>query len=171
MVKARRNSRRGIREITTRSLPVVLAILLAAPSLPPPRAQEAQSQAQETQTEAPPFKPEELEQIVAPIALYPDPLLAQVLMASTYPLEVVEAARFVEGEPEPQGRGARRSSSRRDVGRQREVAGHPSPRRSTMMNEKLDWMQKLGDAFLAQQKDLMDAIQRLRAKARRRRAI
>ena len=45
-----------------------------------------------------PFKKEEIEQLVAPIALYPDPLVAQILMASTYPLEVVAAARWVEGE-------------------------------------------------------------------------
>ena len=50
-----------------------------------------------------PFKPEELEQIVAPIALYPDSLLAQVFMASTYPLEIVQAARWAEAHPEVKG--------------------------------------------------------------------
>ena len=50
----------------------------------------------QTATAKPPFKPEELEQIVAPIALYPDPLIAQIFMASTYPIEVVQAARFVK---------------------------------------------------------------------------
>ena len=48
----------------------------------------------------PPFKKEELEAIVAPIALYPDALLAQIFMASTYPLEIVEAARWVQGQPQ-----------------------------------------------------------------------
>ena len=56
------------------------------------------------QGEPPPFKPEEIEALVAPIALYPDSLLSQVLMASTYPLEIVQAARWVKGEPERQGR-------------------------------------------------------------------
>ena len=54
-----------------------------------------------------PFKKEEIEQLVAPIALYPDSLVAQILMASTYPLEVVEAARWVKANPERQGQGAR----------------------------------------------------------------
>ena len=71
--------RRGIRKVLARSLPVTLAILLAAPPFP---------RAQQPGPAAAPFKPEELEQIVAPIALYPDPLVAQIFMASTYPLEV-----------------------------------------------------------------------------------
>ena len=53
------------------------------------------------------FTPEELDQLVAPIALYPDSLLAQVLMASTYPLEIVSAARWGQDEPETEGPGAR----------------------------------------------------------------
>ena len=67
-----------------------LVVLLAAPPLP--RAQQPG-----------PFKPEELEQIVAPIALYPDPLVAQIFMASTYPLEVVQAARFAKSNPNLKG--------------------------------------------------------------------
>jgi len=56
----------------------------------------AQDKPTQEQSAAKPFKPEELEQIVAPIALYPDGVVAQVLMASTYPLEVIEAARFAK---------------------------------------------------------------------------
>src|SRR5262245_14910279 len=106
----------------------------------------------------PPFSTEELEQIVAPIALYPDSLLAQVFMASTYPLEVIEAARFAEENP-----------SLKDEALDQALQGKTwdasvkslvsFPQVLTMMNEKL------GDAFLAQQKDVMDAVQRLRAKA------
>ena len=119
--------------------------------------------AEETPT-APTFSPEELEQVVAPIALYPDALLAQVMMASTYPLEVVEAARFLEDNPEL------KDTALDDA--LKEKTWDPSvkslvsfPQVLTMMNEKLDWTQKLGDAFLAQQDDLMDAVQRLRNKA------
>ena len=72
-----------------------LAALLLAPGLV--LAQTDQGGA------ANPFKPEQLEQLVAPIALYPDPLLAQVLMASTYPLEIVQAARFVKANPNLKG--------------------------------------------------------------------
>ena len=164
MVKARTNGRRRIREITTRSLPVVLAILLAAPSIPPPRAQEAQSQAQETQTEAPPFEPEELEQIVAPIALYPDPLVVQVMMASTYPLEVIQAARLVKANPKLKDAALNEELKKYDW--DDSVKSLVSfPQILDLMNEKLDWMQKLGDAFLGQRKETMDAIQRLRARA------
>jgi len=80
--------RGGIRNVLARCLPVGLAIMLAAPPLP--RAQ---------QPGGGPFKPEELEQIVAPVALYPDPLVAQIFMASTCPLEVIQAARFARTNP------------------------------------------------------------------------
>jgi hypothetical protein len=110
------------------------------------------------------FRGEELEQLVAPIALYPDALLAQILMASTYPLEIVSAARWVETNPGLQ------SQALEDVlqtqpwdASVKSLAAFPQV--LTMMNEKLDWTQKLGDAFLAQQKDVMEAVQRLRAKA------
>jgi len=58
------------------------------------------------QSEPPAFKPEEIEALVAPIALYPDSLLSQVLMASTYPLEVVQAARWVKANPNVKGEAA-----------------------------------------------------------------
>ena len=72
-----------------------LALILAAPL--PIGAQSAPPA--QTQQQPPPFTAEQLDQLVAPIALYPDPLLAQVLMASTYPLEVVEAARWSKQNP------------------------------------------------------------------------
>ncbi len=65
----------------------------------------------------------ELDQLVAPIALYPDALLAQVLMASTYPLEVVQADRFAKAKASLQGRQARCGARQGGLGRQREVAG------------------------------------------------
>jgi len=112
-----------------------------------------------------PFKPEELEQIVAPIALYPDSLLAQVFMASTYPLEIVQAARWSKEHPDVKGDAVAKAVEKEtwDATVKSLVA---FPDVLTMMNEKLDWTQKLGDAFLAQQKDVMDAVQRLRVKAK-----
>jgi hypothetical protein len=110
------------------------------------------------------FRAEELDQLVAPIALYPDSLLAQVLMASTYPLEIVSAARWIKANPKLKDKAL-------DDALQTQT-WDPSvksltvfPEVLTMMNEKLDWTQKLGDAFLAQQTDVMQAIQRLRSKA------
>jgi hypothetical protein len=110
------------------------------------------------------FKPEEIEQLVAPIALYPDDLVSQILMASTYPLEVVEAARWLRANKNLKGDALTTALEQQ--------TWDPSvkslvnfPQVLDMMNEKLDLTQRLGDAFLAQQKDVLDAIQRLRAKA------
>jgi hypothetical protein len=112
----------------------------------------------------PPFKPEELEQIAAPIALYPDALLAQIFMASTYPLEVVEAARWSKEHPDVKGDAV--ADAVKDQPWDASVKSLCAfPQVLTMMNEKLDWTQKLGDAFLAQQADIMQAVQRLRNKA------
>src|SRR5262245_11916337 len=112
----------------------------------------------------PPFKAEELEQIVAPIALYPDSLLAQIFMASTYPLEIVEAARWSKEHPDVKGDAVADAVKDQtwDLSVKSLVA---FPQVITMMNEKLDWTQKLGDAFLAQQAEVMQAVQRLRNKA------
>src|SRR5262245_24823049 len=106
------------------------------------------------------FKPEELEQFVAPIALYPDSLLAQVLMASTYPLEVVEAARWAKDNSSLKGDALEEALQPMTWDPAvKSLAAFPDV--LAMMNEKLDWTQKLGDAFLAQQADVMDAVQRL----------
>jgi len=118
-----------------------------------------------TDSSKPLFTAEELDQIVAPIALYPDPLLAQIFMASTYPLEIVEAARWQKEHPDLKDKALEDALQ--------EQTWDPSvkslvavPQVLTMMNEKLDWTQKLGDACLAQQDDIMIAVQRLRAKAK-----
>jgi hypothetical protein len=112
-----------------------------------------------------PFKPEEIDQLVAPIALYPDSLLAQVFMASTYPLECVEAARWAKANPSVKGDALEDAMQKQswDPSVKSLVAFPPV---ITMMSEKLDWTQKLGDAFLAQQSEVMDAVQRLRLKAK-----
>ena len=113
----------------------------------------------------PPFKKEELEQILAPIALYPDALLAQIFMASTYPLEVVEAARWSKEHPDVKGDAV--------AGAVQSQTWDPSvkslvafPEVLKNMNDKIDWTQKLGDAFLAQQKEVMQTVQVLRDKAK-----
>ena len=110
------------------------------------------------------LKPEQLDALVAPIALYPDTLLAQVLMASTYPLEVVQAERWATEHNKLDG-----DQLKKEVEKQGWDASVKSlvatPSVLTMMSQKLDWTQKLGDAVLAQQPDVMDAVQRLRAKA------
>ncbi|MDO8477216.1 MAG: DUF3300 domain-containing protein [Candidatus Rokubacteria bacterium] len=110
------------------------------------------------------FSTEELEQIAAPVALYPDPLLAQVLMAATYPVEVVQAARFVQANPTL--RDSRLDEALTYQNWDDSVKALAQfPQILDMMDDKLDWTQQLGDAFLAQEQGLMDAVQVLRARA------
>ena len=110
------------------------------------------------------FKQEELDQLLAPIALYPDDLLTQILMASTYPLEVVQAERWVKQNKSLKG-DALKAAMEKQSWDNSVKALVPFPDVLTMMSEKLEWTQKLGDAFLAQQKDVMDTVQKLRRKA------
>jgi hypothetical protein len=113
---------------------------------------------------SPALKPEELDQLVAPIALYPDTLLSQVLIASTYPLEVVEAERWAEQNKNLKGDALKKAVDQKKWDDSiKSLAATPDV--LAMMSDKLDWTQKLGDAVLAQQADVMDAIQRLRQKA------
>ena len=110
------------------------------------------------------LKPEELDALVAPIALYPDNLLSLVLMASTYPLEVVVADRWAKENKNLKGDQLKAAVDKQawDDSVKSLVA---TPDVLSMMSTKLDWTRKLGDAVLAQQPDVMDAIQRLRTKA------
>src|SRR5262245_28467203 len=107
---------------------------------------------------------EQIEQLVAPIALYPDDLLAQVLMASTYPLEVVEAARWVKENPGVTGP-ALETAMQKQSWDPSVKALTAVPQTLTMMSDQIKWTQNLGDAFLAQQNDVFDAVQSLRARA------
>jgi len=111
-----------------------------------------------------PLRQEELEQLLAPIALYPDALLAQVLMASTYPLEIVQAARWAKANPKVAGKALEDAlqKQRWDPSVKSLTA---MPQVLQMMDTKIEWTQKLGDAFLAQQAQVMETVQALRAKA------
>src|SRR4029453_11018166 len=123
--------------------------------------QQPQSQMQPQQQ---PLTQQELAQLVAPIALYPDALLAQVLTASTYPLEVVMAARWSEKNPDLKGAALEDAMQKEPW--DPSVKGLTSvPQVLAMMSDKLDWTQQLGEAFLAQPDDIQNAIQALRARA------
>ncbi len=137
---------------------IALSVLLTSPpvfsDVSPPASEPSK----------PPLTQEELDQVAAPIALYPDSLLTQVLMASTYPLEVVEAERWTEQNKSLTGDAL--------VSELEKQSWDPSvkslinfPQTLDMMNTKLDWTIKLGDAFIGQQQQVMDAIQNLREKA------
>jgi hypothetical protein len=107
---------------------------------------------------------QQVQQLVAPVALYPDALLAQVLTASTYPLEVTMAARWAEKNPNLKGAALEEAMQKEPW--DPSVKGLTSvPQVLAMMNDKLDWTQQLGEAFLAQPDDIQNAIQALRARA------
>jgi hypothetical protein len=145
------------------ALPLVLSWNVAtAPAYAqaPTVLASTQSQTQNDQT----FSQAQIQQLVAPIALYPDALLTQVLMASTYPLEVVEAARWSRDNPTMKGP-ALETAMQAQSWDPSIKALTSVPQTLQMMNDKLNWTQQLGDAFLAQQQSVLDAVQTLRAEA------
>jgi hypothetical protein len=111
------------------------------------------------------FKQEELDQMLAPVALYPDELLSQILMASTYPLEIVQADRWTKQNKNLKGDALTQALEKEDWDASvKSLVNFPDV--LSKMNENLEWTQKLGDAFLSQQKQVLDTIQNLRKKAR-----
>jgi hypothetical protein len=109
----------------------------------------------------PTFTTAQLDQWVAPIALYPDSLMSQVLMAATYPANVVQAVQWSRDNPTLQGDAAIQAVSNQpwDPSVKSLVA---FPQLMALMGENPEWVQNLGDAFLAQPKDVMDSVQKLR---------
>src|SRR6478672_4001092 len=144
-----------------RLLVIVLSLGLAVSLSSHAIAEEAPA---ETHAQQQLLSEDELDALVAPIALYPDALLAQVLMASTYPLEVVQAERWAKANKSLKGDKLKEAMSKQDWDASVKAIV-ASPTVLSMMNGDLDWLEKLGDAVLAQQADVMDAIQRLRSKA------
>jgi Protein of unknown function (DUF3300) len=157
-----------------RSLRCVLSLALVFGTFPtglwaqdaPPPAQDS-AQAAPTPAPAPPYTQqtaEQLQQLVAPIALYPDSLVAQILAASTFPEQVVEADRWVQANPDLKGT---------DLGNAvDQQPWDPSVKALTAfpsvlgnMDKNLSWTSSLGDAYYNQQKEVMDAVQVMRRKA------
>ncbi|MEO8592634.1 MAG: DUF3300 domain-containing protein [Candidatus Solibacter sp.] len=149
---------------TLRSLVAMVCAMMLVPgdtlAYPP---QQAPATAPSTAAQAK-IPPEQLDSLVAPIALYPDPLLAQVLAASTYPLEIILLQRWLEN-----------NKSLKDKALADAVAKEPwdpsvqalaaLPEVVKRLGDDIQWTSDLGNAFLAQQADLMDAVQRMRKKA------
>ena len=153
-----------------------LCALLILPFYAKPRPAAAQNSPSQDTAQPPPqdtpqqspsqtkLAPRELDQLVAPIALYPDPLLAEVLMASAYPLDVVQAERWLESNKSLKGDQLKAAVDKQPWDDSiKALTATPSV--IQMMSSKLDWIQKLGDAVVNQQPDVMDAVQRLRARA------
>jgi len=129
-------------------------VLAQAPAVPAPNQTQAQT-----------FQPRQLDDLVAPIALYPDPLLGQVLVACTYPVELVEAQQWLQANG-----GNLHGQQLTDAARQQNwdasvQALVAMPDVLAKLNQDIRWTTDLGNAFLAQQADVMSAVQRMRTRA------
>jgi hypothetical protein len=142
------------------TLPLNLLAKEAAPpqdTQAPPQGGQAPPYAQQT--------PEQLQRLVAPIALYPDSLVAQILAASTFPDEVVEADRWVQAHPELKGDDLGKAVDQQPWDPSvKALAAFPSVLGN--MDKNLSWTSSLGDAYYNQQQDVMDAVQVMRRKAK-----
>jgi hypothetical protein len=153
----------------------ILSVGLFVVAFGMPAFGQAQQYPQQYPAQAPPavpqqpatqalMPPEQLDNLVAPIALYPDPLLGQVLAASTYPLELVEADQFVQQNRNLRGQDLMNAARQQnwDPSVQAMVA---FPDVLTRLTSDVRWITDLGNAFLAQQQDVMAAVQRMRVRA------
>lgn len=145
-----------------RSISLYIILLLAVPLPAFSQVGEGDQSRQEAQQQR--FSQEELAQMLAPIALYPDELISQVLMASTYPLEIVAADRWVENNKDLKGDDlAQALEEQKWDPSVKSLVNFPSV--LSMMSRKLEITAKLGDAFLAQESEVMATIQMLRKRA------
>ncbi|MGH7056451.1 MAG: DUF3300 domain-containing protein, partial [Acetobacteraceae bacterium] len=150
--------------IRTQALRLLLAtaLVLPAPVAPFFPAVHAIAAAAGTST----FNTEQLDALLAPIALYPDQLLTQVLMAATYPLQIVEAERWLQQSGNSGLHGEALSKALEAENWDPSVKSLvPFPQVLAMLDGRLDWTQQLGYAFATQQADVMNSIQRLRSQA------
>jgi uncharacterized protein DUF3300 len=132
------------------------------PGAEPKPATAAQTKPQTPQAKVP---PEQLDALVAPIALYPDPLLAQTLAASTYPLEVVQLQQWLEKNPSLKDQPLADAVKKQDWDPSIQAMA-ALPDVVKRLADDIQWTTDLGNAFLAQQSDVMDAVQRMRQKAK-----
>src|SRR6266508_7005473 len=138
--------------VVTQVLVLLLSVSVAFPQQIMPAPQENAPTPSRT------FTRQELDQMLAPIALYPDAVLSQILMASTYPLEVVEAARWSQANSGVSGQ-ALEEAMQKQPWDPSVKALTAIPQTLQMMNDKLDRTRQLGDAFLAQPADVLKAVQ------------
>jgi hypothetical protein len=154
-----------------RALVILLLSLPAAPAAlaqdqPPPfdpsqQYQQGDQPQDQQQEQAPPYEnysPEQLDNLLSPVALYPDPLLAQLLVAATFPDQVEEAARYVRAY------GANRVDQQNWDVSVRAVAHYPTV--VEMMGDRIDWTTSVGQAYVNQSTDVTSSVQRLRQMAR-----
>ena len=158
---------RNTRSIWTRLTASFCAVLMVPSgsvliASPPALARTSTGAAAARQTTKIPA--DQLDSLVAPIALYPDPLLAQMLAASTYPLEIVQLQQWLEKNPTLKDDALAAAVEKQDWDPSvQAMAGVPEAVKR--LSDDIKWTTELGNAFLAQQSDVMDAVQRMRKKA------
>src|SRR5277367_921533 len=124
-------------------------------------SQDSQPPAEEQAASIP---PEQLDSLVAPIALYPDPLLSQTLVASTYPLEIIQLQQWMEKNKNLKDKALADAVQKQAWGPSIQAMA-ALPDVVKQLSENIKWTTDMGNAFLAQQSDVMDAVQRMRKKA------
>jgi hypothetical protein len=156
--------RPGLGSRSFHCLMTVLSVALLSPAYPLAFAQETATQTALPEEEAPKIPNDQLDSLVAPIALYPDPLLSQTLVASTYPLEIVQLQQWLGNNPNLKDKALANAVEKQnwDPSIQAMAA---LPTVVKQLGDNIAWTSQLGDAFLAQESDVMDAVQRMRAKA------
>jgi len=128
-------------------------------------ARSAQPQDASANQAVPKIPDDQLNSLVAPIALYTDPLLGQVLVASTYPLEIIQLQQWLEKHKDLKGNALVAAVEKEDW--DPSIQGLAAlPDAVKQLAENIKWTTDLGNAFLAQQSDVMDAVQRMRMKAK-----
>lgn len=139
----------------------LIAALLVGGGWSPQSGPLTEATAAEAASTSRAFTQAQIEQLVAPIAIYPDSLIAQILMAATYPLEIVQASRWIEKNPGLKGKALENAlASQKWDASVKSLTNFPDVLKR--MSDNLDWTQDLGDAMLAQQEEVMNAIQRMR---------
>jgi hypothetical protein len=175
-MKPRSEFGNAVREATAVLLLPLVAIASSGPafaqqaktappaSAKPPAAKPAAAAPAAGAPAADKFVPDQLEQMVAPVALYPDSLLTQLFMASTFPIQIVQAARWLEKHPGLKEKALEDALKPETWDASvKSICGFPDVLKK--MNENLDWTQDMGEAFLAQRSEVLDAVQRMRGKA------
>src|SRR6201984_2540131 len=152
------------RTLSSRLTAVMCSVVLLPGNLPSTQSQPVSQQASAPAAEAAKIPNDQLDSLVAPIALYPDPMLAQVLAASTYPLEIIQLQQWLEKNPSLKDKALADAAAKQpwDASVQA-LAGLPDVVKR--LANDIQWTTDLGNAFLAQQNDVMEAVQRMRQKA------
>ena len=139
-----------------------VALIVPAAAIFPVQSQQTAKPAEQTNAKIP---PDQLDSLVAPIALYPDPLLAQVLSASTYPLEIIQLQQWLQKHKDLKDQALADAVQKQDWDPSVQAMAALPDVVSRLAND-IKWTVDLGNAFLAQQSDVMDAVQRMRKKAK-----